>query len=415
MATRVLPRLKALVFDMDGTLYSNRRLDRLYAQSSIDLIVQRKKVTLSAGKLLFQNKETELQARLGFQPSKLFTLSQLGISDLVWARSTGRIPVANVLKPARRLIATLRELSRHFRLAVVTNNHRENTMATLDVLGVTAFFDEIMTLSESRRFKPAPELYREIAERLAVRPEDCLSVGDRYDLDLAPAAAVGMRILLVEGMQDVYRLPKTIRPKPAGIYPAKTKVEARAAAAAAARALNAGRLAVLPTDTVYGLAAKPEPAAVRWIYRAKGRPEDNPLVLLLSDPDQAKCFAKVPARARELMRRYWPGALTLVLPMKAGTAWGKATRSRRTIALRVPDHDLMRDVIRRCGGALATTSANLSGRPAPKHPGELDPVILAFSEIAVDAGPARVGVPSTVAEVKAGRVRIIRQGSVRLD
>jgi L-threonylcarbamoyladenylate synthase len=172
-------------------------------------------------------------------------------------------------------------------------------------------------------------------------------------------------------------------------------------------------LAILPTDTVYGLASLPEAEAVRWIYRAKGRAPENPLVLLLSDPGEAEKYAVVSARARGLMQRHWPGGLTLVLPVRPGTSWGRVTRGGRSVALRVPDHAWMRQVIRSCGGALAVTSANRSGAPAPTTARALDSALLAFAHLLVDLGTCPVKVPSTVARVAGSRLQILRQGAVQ--
>jgi L-threonylcarbamoyladenylate synthase len=114
------------------------------------------------------------------------------------------------------------------------------------------------------------------------------------------------------------------------------------------------------------------------------------------------------------MAQHWPGGLTLVLPTKPRTPWGKITRGGRTLAVRVPDNPFMQDVIQRAGGALATTSANPSGATAPVTVAELDPTILAFAHLVVDAGPCRVKVPSTVARVIGTQVRVLRPGAVHL-
>jgi tRNA threonylcarbamoyl adenosine modification protein (Sua5/YciO/YrdC/YwlC family) len=406
-------RVRALIFDLDGTLYRNPRLDRLYEESAFTLLAERRRIPLAAARRLFAERYRALALELGRQPSKLYTLSLLGISDKVWAASHGRLPVEKILRPDRRLRAVLAKLARTFRLGIVTNNHRANTLATLRVLGIQDLFDEILTLSESRRFKPAPELYTQMAARLGVTPADCLSLGDRYDLDLAPAASVGMPTLLVRRMADVYALPEVLAPKLAERIRVRGGGTA-AAVTAAACALRAGRLAVVPTDTVYGLAAAPDPQAVRWLFRAKGRLETNPLVLLIADPAAASRFVRVPARARELMARHWPGALTLVLPVKPGTPWGRITRGGGFLGLRVPDQPLLRTILRAAGGAAVTTSANPSGQPAPATAGRIEPSILAFAQVLIDAGPAPIGRPSTVVKISGRRQQVLRVGSLKI-
>jgi len=407
--------VKALIFDLDGTLYRNTLLDRRYAQALYHLIAERKHLSLTAARRLFSARYRELQERLGRQPSKLFTLSRLGISDLEWAAVSGRVPIARFLRPDPRLRSVLTLLALRHRLGIVTNNHRRNTLATLRALGIQDRFDEILTLSESRRFKPAPELYATMAERLGVDPQDCLSLGDRPDLDLVPAARIGMHVHWVRALGDLYRLPGRVRARPARRFTLRSAASARNASRAAAAALQAGRLAVVPTDTVYGLAALPTPAAVRWLYRAKGRAEHQPLVLLAAEAGIVLRQARVSAQARDLMARHWPGGLTLVLPARPGTPWGAVTRGGRSVAWRVPANAWLRRLLARVGGVLATTSANPSGAPAPGTAQAVDERILAFAEVLVDGGPCPHARPSTVAKVSGRRLVILRPGVVRLS
>jgi L-threonylcarbamoyladenylate synthase len=400
---------------MDGTLYRSAVLDQRYEESIYQMVAERKRVSLAQARIVFRTCHETLAARLKVRPSKLFTLNEMGISDRVWAARQGRcVKPGAVLKPDLRLRKMLLELSADFRLAVVTNNHRANTLETLACLGIGECFDEIMTLSESRCFKPSSELYRDMAGRLRVDPAECLSVGDRYHLDLEPAAAIGMHTVLVQSMQDVYQLPKYLLPACAETLVLRNNRGLEAAAKKVAAVLKAGHLAVLPTDTVYGLSAIPATDAVRWIYRAKGRAKENPLVLLLADAREAAKYARVTPKAQALMQQHWPGGLTLVLPAKPGTSWGKITRGGRTLALRVPDNAFMQKVIRLAGGALATTSANRSGEPAPITAQTLDARMLAFVHLVVDSGPCPVKIPSTVARVQGKRIRILRPGAVAL-
>ncbi len=170
--------------------------------------------------------------------------------------------------------------------------------------------------------------------------------------------------------------------------------------AAAARVLNAGGVCVIPTDTVYGLAARPDfPEAVRRLYTIKGRAEQKPIALLAADADAASGF--VGAVAAEVGRRHWPGALTVV-------AQGEGVR--------VPDHAWTRSLISACGGALRVTSANLSGNVAATDvPQALADVGLS-ADLVVDDGVSPGGVPSTVARIAPdGSVEILRPGPVSFD
>ena len=167
--------------------------------------------------------------------------------------------------------------------------------------------------------------------------------------------------------------------------------------AAAARTLNAGGVAVIPTDTVYGLAARPDfPEAVRRLYTIKGRAEGKPIALLAADADAAARF--VGAAAADAGRRHWPGALTVV-------AQGEGVR--------IPDHAWTRRLIAACGGALRVTSANLSGqRSATDAPQALADVGLS-ADLVVDDGVSPGGVPSTVVRISPdGSSEILRPGPI---
>jgi tRNA threonylcarbamoyl adenosine modification protein (Sua5/YciO/YrdC/YwlC family) len=388
--------VRALIFDMDGTLYRNARLDQAYENSMYPLIAERKGLTEAGARRLFAERYAEMRRRLGRQPSKLYTLAHMGISDLVWAARQGRIPVTAYLRPNRRLRAVLLRLRASFRMGIVTNNHHANTLATLNALGIQDCFDSVLTLTESRRFKPSPELYTTMAERLGVDPEECLSIGDRPDLDLVPAAQVGMHTFWARSLNDIYTLPRRVRPRTIQRVELRTAASARQAWGAAAAALREGRLVVVPTDTVYGLAARPTLDAVRWLYRAKGRSADKPLVLLVADLRTAARYARLTPAARSWLAERWPGALTAVLPAKPGTRSGAVTHGGRTVALRVPAHAGLRRLLARVGGALATTSANPSGAPAPRTAAAVDERIRAFASVLVDGGACPVGKPSTV-------------------
>ncbi|MGH6786023.1 MAG: L-threonylcarbamoyladenylate synthase, partial [Novosphingobium sp.] len=133
--------------------------------------------------------------------------------------------------------------------------------------------------------------------------------------------------------------------------------------AAAAEVLRGGGLVAAPTETVYGLAARADRAeAVAAIYRAKGRPDFNPLIVHVPDLAAAEAIAVFDARARALAAEFWPGALTLVLPLRAGANIAAAvTAGLPTIALRCPAHPAMRALLEATGLPLAAPSANRSG------------------------------------------------------
>lgn len=169
--------------------------------------------------------------------------------------------------------------------------------------------------------------------------------------------------------------------------------------ARAAAALNNGAVAVIPTDTVYGLAAHPRfPGAVRRLYAIKGREEAKPVALLASSAEAAGPY--IGPKAAEFAAPHWPGALTVVA---------------RGEGVRVPDHAWARRLIAACGGTLRVTSANLSGRKEATDAAAALADVGLEADIVVDGGVSPGGVPSTVVGIgENGDVRVLREGAVKL-
>lgn len=172
----------------------------------------------------------------------------------------------------------------------------------------------------------------------------------------------------------------------------------------AARILRAGGVAIIPTDTVYGIAAHPNsPAALARICTIKGRPTGKPIALLASDAAAVTAFGAIfPATAQRLADAYWPGALTLVLPCGTGFE-----------GFRVPNHAAARQLIAACGGTLRVTSANLSGAmPATSAVEALKDVGLE-ADLVIDDGISPGGVASSVVKVDAdGTCTVLRESAI---
>ena len=181
--------------------------------------------------------------------------------------------------------------------------------------------------------------------------------------------------------------------------------------------LAEGQAVAIPTETVYGLAADAHnPAAVAGIYAAKGRPSFNPLIVHVADLEAAGRIAVLDEDARRLGRAFWPGALTLVVPLRAdaGIA-GLVTAGLATVALRVPAHPVAQRLLRASGMALAAPSANPSGRVSPTTAAHVaDPATGLGGRIAavIDGGPCPVGVESTIVSLIGGEARLLRPGGI---
>jgi L-threonylcarbamoyladenylate synthase len=187
------------------------------------------------------------------------------------------------------------------------------------------------------------------------------------------------------------------------VWPADAAGQAAVLAAAVA-ALRAGDLVVLPTDTVYGLAAHPDhPEAIERVYVVKERPPEKALPLLVESADQVATVAELTPLAERLMGRFWPGGLTLVL---------RARGAEATVAVRMPAHPVPLALIRALGAPLATTSANRSGQPSCTTAAAVRAQLPRGYAVLIDAGPAPGGRDSTVLDVTTTPPRILRPGAV---
>jgi L-threonylcarbamoyladenylate synthase len=185
--------------------------------------------------------------------------------------------------------------------------------------------------------------------------------------------------------------------------------------AAAAGRLRAGELVAVPTETVYGLAARADSEqAVAAIYRAKGRPDFNPLIVHLPGVEEARRLAVFDERAEALARAFWPGPLTLVLPLRPGAGLAPAvTAGLPTVALRVPAHPVMRAVLAATGLPLAAPSANRSGAVSPTEAAHVAASLSDGVALILDAGACEAGLESTIVAPREGSGwQILRPGPI---
>ncbi|MEY2447206.1 MAG: L-threonylcarbamoyladenylate synthase [Acidimicrobiaceae bacterium] len=172
-----------------------------------------------------------------------------------------------------------------------------------------------------------------------------------------------------------------------------------AALDAAEAALRAGQPIVVPTDTVYGLAALPSSTEI--LVSLKGRPESMPIAVLVASLDQATSVASMSGAADRLARRFWPGPLTIVMDRRGGDG---------TVGVRWPDHDFIRALARRVG-PLAVTSANRHGEPTPATAREAAAALIGDVALVVDGGRCD-GVASTVVDATGSGIAILRAGPI---
>jgi L-threonylcarbamoyladenylate synthase len=214
------------------------------------------------------------------------------------------------------------------------------------------------------------------------------------------------------------------------ILPARNAAEAAAAVDAAADAITRGELVGLPTETVYGLACALTDEAIEHLLRAKGRPPQKGITVLVDSLEQAAALGELAPAAQRLAQRFWPGPLTLVVPARVEAGLPMLlTGPRFTVGLRLPDHEIPRALARRLG-PLPLTSANRSGEPDANDAAAVVEGLGDLVAVVIDTGPAPGGVPSTVvavgeavaetpgqpAPVLGGtRVRVLRAGALAED
>lgn len=177
--------------------------------------------------------------------------------------------------------------------------------------------------------------------------------------------------------------------------------------------LKSGGLVAFPTETVYGLGADAlNEQAAKKIYAAKGRPSDNPLIVHIADMEAIGRIAEaVPEKARAVAEAFWPGPLTMIF-QKTGEVPMGTTGGLDTVAVRMPDHNTARALIRAGGGYIAAPSANTSGRPSPTAAQHVKEDLDGKIDMILDGGPVEIGVESTILDMTAEPPMILRPGAV---
>jgi L-threonylcarbamoyladenylate synthase len=175
----------------------------------------------------------------------------------------------------------------------------------------------------------------------------------------------------------------------------------------------AGGVIAYPTETFYGLGADAgNSQAVQKLFAIKGRPWNQPILVLIAETEDARAWAaEIPPQAVDLMNRCWPGPLTLVFKARHDVP-AELTGGTGTVGLRVPGSTLTRDLLRAVGCALTGTSANRTGRPSLRTAEETEAAIGGFVDLIIDGGETAGGKPSTIVDMSSGVPRLIREGAL---
>ncbi|QCX33384.1 threonylcarbamoyl-AMP synthase [Caloramator sp. E03] len=180
----------------------------------------------------------------------------------------------------------------------------------------------------------------------------------------------------------------------------------------ASRIIKAGGTVVFPTETVYGLGANAlDEDACKKIFLAKGRPQDNPLIVHVADFDISKYVKYIPEKAKILMENFWPGPLTIIMP-KSDTIPYMVTAGLENVAIRMPLNKIARKLISYSGVPIAAPSANISGRPSPTTIEHCIEDLNGKVDMIIGGEKCEVGLESTVVDVSDGEVIILRPGAI---
>ena len=181
----------------------------------------------------------------------------------------------------------------------------------------------------------------------------------------------------------------------------------------AGKLIAEGELVAFPTETVYGLGGDAlDPDASRKIYAAKGRPSDNPLIVHIAEFDDMKRVAReVPEQARKLADAFWPGPLTMIV-WKSDAVPEATTGGMQTVAVRMPNHPVALELIRRSGCLIAAPGANTSGRPSPTEAQHVAEDLSGKIAMILDGGPVGIGIESTIIDLTEEKPMILRPGYI---
>lgn len=206
-----MTKISAILFDMDGTLYDCPEL--LEKQRDVAVAVLRDFFQWEEIQTqdVYHKTEMRLQGELGCKPTTSGVVVEAGVPLMTYIYECGRRYDGSVfVKRDQTLVRLLKQLRKQVQLLVVTNNNRTQTDLILHKLGVYDLFHHIYSLYETRIIKPDVKLYQEIINECGLAADECLVVGDRYEIDLAPAKQLGMHTRLVKNMQDVYDIEEFI-------------------------------------------------------------------------------------------------------------------------------------------------------------------------------------------------------------
>lgn len=201
--------IKAIIFDLDGTLYKSPEIYQKFADAAYYTFTKLKNLPLEEAKKLLEERREELKRERGYAVPYTLALISYGIPIEVWHKENIKFfNAGDYLVKDRKLKDEITRLKTKYKLAVLTNNNKTQTDRILKAIGLEGQFDYVFTYESFRLIKPNPEIFKIVAQKMKMKFNECLMVGDRFDVDLIPAQKLGMQTIEAKGPEDIYRLPE---------------------------------------------------------------------------------------------------------------------------------------------------------------------------------------------------------------
>jgi len=199
--------IKVILFDLDGTLYKSSEIKDKFAEAAYHTLAKFKKISLAEAQTIVEERRAELKKKDGYSVPYTLTLVHYGVPIEYWHKENIKFfDPRDYLTKDHNFKRCLLKLKKRYRLAILTNNNDTQTERILEALGLHELFDEVFTYNSFKLLKPNVQFFKKAAQELAVKPAECLVVGDRYSVDLNPAKRLGMQIYEVKGPDDIYSL-----------------------------------------------------------------------------------------------------------------------------------------------------------------------------------------------------------------
>ena len=203
--------IKNIIFDLDGTLYTSPEVYQKFAEAAYYTYAKVTHTPIEEAKKILEERRAELARQKGFAVPYTLALISFDIPIQTWhEENVAFFDPSDYLAPVPALRDCLHELKRFYRLAVLTNNNKIQTRRIIQALGLDGVFDDVFTFNTFNLLKPDPGILKGVLQRLAARPEECLMVGDRFEVDLVPARTLGMQISEVKGPEDILGLSREL-------------------------------------------------------------------------------------------------------------------------------------------------------------------------------------------------------------